>query len=120
VLVNPVSTSLMECNTTCVGNVAEFCGGNNRILIYNDTAWVNITREELAQETQILVTLLTEVQGYIQAWSELISQYQSSISGSSKVRRQADNSALVQQIAAARQQIVEWQQWWSTRAVSFM
>jgi hypothetical protein len=83
------TTSQSNCLSACRGNSAEACGGSGSVLIYQDTAWVVEEPPQLASDLQALEAALATLQQDLQTWTNLLNQYQASLSngGSSKLRR---------------------------------
>ncbi len=63
----------------CDGNTGEICGGGNRILIYQDAAWVLLTDIEFAEQLQALEALLQQLQVLIQKWNQDLQTYNTAL-----------------------------------------
>jgi lipid II:glycine glycyltransferase (peptidoglycan interpeptide bridge formation enzyme) len=63
----------------CDRNTGEICGGGNRILIYQDAAWVLLTDLEFAAQLQALEALLQQLQVLIQKWSQDLQTYNTTL-----------------------------------------
>ena len=88
---------------SCASNLSEICGSTNRILVYQDIAWINLTRAELASEIQNYETILTELKSDIQNWSTLLGKYYLSTTNA-KVQRQSQELQTL--VSNARQSIL--------------
>jgi hypothetical protein len=63
----------------CDGDQTEICGGGNRILIYQDAAWVLLTDAEFVAQLQALEQLLQQYQVLIQQWNQDLQTYSSAL-----------------------------------------
>jgi len=64
-----------ECNQVCSGDATQLCGAANRAIIYQDDAWLNLSRKELALSMGQLESImgrlrarLIQLQGLLERW----------------------------------------------------
>ncbi|KAL7624619.1 hypothetical protein AAE478_006187 [Parahypoxylon ruwenzoriense] len=80
-----------ECNTVCPGDQSEVCGGENRLLVYDDKDWIGIkSRAEIADQLKDYEALLQEILDTLKLWGDGLKDYQKAISETTpaKARRQ--------------------------------
>lgn len=59
----------------CAGDPTEICGGENRILIYEDTTWTNPTLDDLANALDDYNTKVVAFYDLVQLWQDQITEY---------------------------------------------
>ncbi|KAI1374021.1 hypothetical protein F4677DRAFT_461856 [Hypoxylon crocopeplum] len=105
-------SSSSDCNQACPGNPAEVCGASNRIGIYQDSAWVDPTADQLADVLQeynsTLVQVLDAIDNYkshIQQLKDLRNQKKRGLDSRLAVRQSQTETILLQDITRDSQQM---------------
>lgn len=91
------SESIADCDTPCNGDPTEICGGGNRILIYQDSAWVLLTDAEYAAELKELQALLQQLQTLVAKWYQDLQAYYAAIKAAAQTKRKRASISLTQQ-----------------------
>ncbi|KAG4439039.1 hypothetical protein IFR05_005467 [Cadophora sp. M221] len=91
------SKNIAECNDYCNGDLTEICGGENRILLYQDVAWVLLTDAEYAAALQEFQALLQQLQTAVAKWHQDLNAYYAAIKEAAPKRRKRASVSLTQQ-----------------------
>lgn len=90
------SENIGDCNAVCAGDVTEICGGGNRILIYQDSAWVLLTDAEYAEQLQELQSLLQQLETLVAKWQQDLLTYYNAIQAATQNKRRRTSVSLSQ------------------------
>lgn len=91
------SKDMEECSDYCNGDLTEICGGENRILLYQDSAWVLLTDAEYAAALQEFQALLQQLQTAVTKWHEDLKAYYAAIKEAAQKKRKRASVSLTQQ-----------------------
>lgn len=91
------SENLGDCNMVCDGSISELCGGGNRILVYQDAAWVLLTDAEYAVKLQNVQSLLTQIQALMKTWQQALLTYNTALQAAIPAQNKRDVGTLTQQ-----------------------
>ncbi|KAH6710677.1 hypothetical protein BKA61DRAFT_694333 [Leptodontidium sp. MPI-SDFR-AT-0119] len=91
------SKDMAECSDYCNGDLTEICGGENRILLYQDSAWVLLTDAEYAAALQEFQALLQQLQTAVTKWHEDLKAYYAAIKEAAQKKRKRASVSLTQQ-----------------------
>src|SRR4051812_881492 len=89
--------NIADCNTLCNGNPTEICGGGNRLLIYQDSAWVLLSDIQYAAALQEFRDLLIQLQTAVATWHQDLKAYYAAIQAAAQKKRKRAGVTLTQQ-----------------------
>ena len=89
--------NMADCNTFCNGDPTEICGGGNRLLIYQDSAWVLLSDIQYAAALQEFRDFLQELQTAVAKWHQNLKAYFAAIQAAAQKTQKRAGLTLTQQ-----------------------